>query len=75
MQEMWVQSLGQEDPLEKEMAVHSSMGISCLGNSMDRGAQWAFSPWSHKEKDTTEQINNNNNKQESRVLDIEPVTF
>ena len=23
MQEMWVQSLGQEDPLEKEMATHS----------------------------------------------------
>ena len=25
MQEMWVQSLGQEDPLEKEMATHSSI--------------------------------------------------
>ena len=24
MQEMWVRSLGQEDPLEKEMAIHSS---------------------------------------------------
>ena len=24
MQETWVQSLGQEDPLEKEMATHSS---------------------------------------------------
>ena len=24
MQERWVQSLGQEDPLEKEMATHSS---------------------------------------------------
>ena len=24
MQETWVQSLGQEDPLEKEMAIHSS---------------------------------------------------
>ena len=23
--EMWVQSLGQEDPLEEEMATHSSM--------------------------------------------------
>ena len=39
MWETWVQSLGQEDPLEKEMATHSS--ISCLGNPMDRGAQWA----------------------------------
>ena len=25
MQEMWVQSLGQEEPLEKEMAIHSSI--------------------------------------------------
>ena len=25
MQEMWVRSLGQEDPLEKEMAIHSGI--------------------------------------------------
>ena len=25
MQETWIQSLGQEDPLEKEMATHSSL--------------------------------------------------
>ena len=25
MQEIWVQSLGQEDPLEKEMIAHSSI--------------------------------------------------
>jgi len=25
MQEIWVQSLGREDPLEKEMATHSSI--------------------------------------------------
>ena len=25
IQEMWVQSLGQEDPLEKEIATHSSI--------------------------------------------------
>ena len=25
MQEMWVRLLGQEDPLEKEMATHSSI--------------------------------------------------
>ena len=32
MQEIRVQSLGQKDPLEKEMATH------CLENPMDRGA-------------------------------------
>ena len=36
MQEMQVQFLGQEDPLEEEMAIHSS--ISYLENPMDRGA-------------------------------------
>ena len=37
-QDTQVQSLGQEEPLEGEMATHSS---SCLGNPMDRGAWWA----------------------------------
>ena len=36
MQEMWVRSLGQEDPLEKEMAIHAS--ILAWENPMDRGA-------------------------------------
>ena len=40
MRERWVQSLGQEDPLEKEMATHSS--ILALENPMDRGARWAI---------------------------------
>ena len=39
MQETWVQSLGQEDPLEKDMATHSS--ILAWKNPMDRGAWWA----------------------------------
>ena len=37
MKEPQVQSLGQEDPLEKDMATHSWRG-SCLENPMDRGA-------------------------------------
>ena len=38
-QETWVQSLGQEDPLEKGMATHSS--ILVWRTSIDRGAWWA----------------------------------
>ena len=34
MLETWVQYLGPEDPLEKEMTTHSSV----LGNAIDRGA-------------------------------------
>ena len=33
---------------------------SCLGNPMERGDQRAtYSPWGHKESDTTQQLNNN----------------
>ena len=35
-QETQIRSLGQEDPLEEEMATYSS--ISFLKNAMDRGA-------------------------------------
>ena len=38
MQEIWVQSLGQEDPTEKGMAIHSSILVWSI--PMDRGA-WA----------------------------------
>ena len=38
-QETQVQSLGQEDPLEKKMATHFQ--YSCLENPMDKGAWWA----------------------------------
>ena len=38
MQETWVLSLGREDPLEKEMASHSStLGLE---NSMDGGPRF-----------------------------------
>ena len=52
MQETWVQTLGQEDPLEKEMAIHSST------------LAWKI-PWTEepdrlqsmvKESDTTERL-------------------
>ena len=39
MQETWIQSLGWEDRLEKEVATHSS--ILVWKNPTDRGAWWA----------------------------------
>ena len=36
--EIWVLSLGCEDPLEKGMV---TLQYSCLENSMNRGAWWA----------------------------------
>jgi len=50
-QETWVQSLGWEDPLEKEMATHSSM-LSFMGNPMDRGAWWTTVHWVTKSTGT-----------------------
>ena len=53
MLETRVQSLGQEDPLEKEMATHSS--------TLAWKTPWTeepvgYSPWGHKESDLTEQL-------------------
>ena len=41
--ETWVQSLRQEDPLEKEMATHSS-----TGKSHGQGSLAVCSPWGYK---------------------------
>ena len=43
---------GQEDPLEKKMAI---LQYSCLGNPMDRGAG-GYSPWSYRESDVTGRV-------------------
>ena len=46
IQEMHVQSLGWEDPLEEDMATHAN--ILAWGIPMDRGAWWIQSTGSHK---------------------------
>ena len=53
MQETWVQSLGQEDPLEKRMASHSSILASRSPWTEETGG---YSPWGCKEWDMTEQL-------------------
>ena len=52
MWETWVQSLSQEDPLEKEMAIHSSTIAWKIPWTEEPG----YSPWGRKELDTTEQL-------------------
>ena len=49
MQEMWVLSLGLEDPLEKKMAIHSSI------LARERGEKRV----GHKESDMTQWLNSN----------------
>ena len=50
---MCILSLGQEDPLEEDMA--TPLQFFCLGSPINRGAWWATSPCAHKELDSTEQ--------------------
>ena len=52
MQETWVRSLGQEDPLEEEIATHSSILAWGIPWTEEPGS---YSPWGHKESDTTKQ--------------------
>ena len=59
MQEIEVRSLGQEDPLEKEMANHSSIP------AWKSHGQWSlvgYSPQGCKESDTTEQLSTHTRK-------------
>ena len=51
MWETWVQSLGQEDPLEKEMATHSSI-VFLPGESHGWRNLVGYSPRGRKESDT-----------------------
>ena len=53
MQETWVQCLGQEDPLEKEMATHSSI---LPGESHGQRSLVGYSPRGRKESDMTERL-------------------
>ena len=53
MQETWVRTLGQKDPLEKEMATHSS---TLAWKSHGQRSLVGYSPWGRKELDTTERL-------------------
>ena len=54
VQETWVQSLGWEDSLEKEIATHSSTLALKIPWTEELGA--GYYPWGRKELDTTEQL-------------------
>ena len=53
MRETWVQSLGQEDLLEEEMATHSSILAWRIPWMEEPGRATDPSPWDRKESDTT----------------------
>ena len=51
MLETWVQSLGWKDPLEKGKA---TTPVFLSGESHGQRSLAGYSPWGHKESDTTE---------------------
>ena len=55
MQKTQVRSLSWKDPLEKGMATHSSILAWRIPWTEEPGG--VFSSWSHKNSDTTEQLN------------------
>ena len=55
IQETRVQSLRWEDPLEEEMATYFSIVARKISWAPQRSLA-GYSPWGHKESDTTEQL-------------------
>ena len=53
MPEVWVRSLGWDDPLEKGMATHSSI---LVGEFHGQRSLMGYSPRSHKESDMAERL-------------------
>ena len=68
MLETPVQSLGQEDPLEKEMATHSSILAWRIPWTEEPGG--LYSPWGCKKLDKTEQLSIQYCKERKRVLEL-----
>ena len=64
-QETWVWSLGQEDPLEEEMATHSSILAWKLHRQM---SLVEYSSWSCKESDAAYWLNDNNTQNEQFLI-------
>ena len=66
MQETWVQSQRWENPLEKEVAAHSSILAWETPRTEEPGGLQSM-----KESDTTQQLDNNNKKGQEFVLSPE----
>ena len=53
MKETWIQSLSQENPLEREMTI---IPVFLLGEFHGQRSLAGYSPWGHKELEMTEQL-------------------
>ena len=66
MQETWVPSLGWEDPLEKEVATHSSIHAWKIPWTKEPGG---LQSWGCKESDTTEQLTHRKTRRENGMFE------
>ena len=64
MQEPWVRSLGQEDPLEEEMPTHSSILAWKIPRTKESGRLQSMDC---KESDRTEQLTKKKAKEKGRI--------
>ena len=62
MWETWVQSQGWEEPLEKRKATHSSI--------LAWRIPWLYSPWGHKQSDTTERLSLTKQRKQTSVISV-----
>ena len=65
MQETWVRSLGQEEPLEKEMTTHSSILAWEIPWTREPGGLYCIGS---QKLDLTEQLNSSNRRPYSREV-------
>ena len=63
---MWVLSLGSKDPLEKELAAHSSI----LAWKKSQRSLMCYSPWGHKELDTTKRLTHTHTHTHTHTLEF-----
>ena len=65
MQEKWVQSLGQEGPLEEGRGTHSSI---LAGESHGQRSLVGYSPQGHKESNMTKQLSTHTQRVDDNYL-------
>ena len=65
MQETQIQSLGEEEPLEKEMASHSGILAWEILQAEEPGG--LYTPWGHRELDVTLRISREQQCEKCRI--------
>ena len=71
-QEVWVQSLGWEDPWRRKW---QPTAVLLPGEAHGQRNLAGYSPWGHKELDMTEQLSTHLSSNKSKTIKIEYINF